>query len=65
MHPASTTEMRTVKGIGMAEEEPLLTSPPTQDAAVHVRDYSRFITMVKWGAIVSFIIAIAVMIIIS
>jgi hypothetical protein len=49
----------------MAEEEPLLTSPPTQDAAVHVKDYSRFITMVKWTAIVCFIIAIAIMMIIS
>jgi hypothetical protein len=49
----------------MAEEEPLLTSPPTQDAAAHVRDYTRFIAMLKWTAIICFIIAIAVMMIIS
>ena len=35
----------------MAEEEPLLVSPPTQDVAVHVRDYERFTKMFKWGAI--------------
>jgi hypothetical protein len=31
----------------------------------HARDYSRFIAMFKWGAIISFIIAIAVMMIIA
>ena len=36
----------------MAEEEPMLTSPPTQDVAVHVRDYERFTKLLKWGAIV-------------
>ena len=35
----------------MAEEEPLLASPPTQDIAVHVHDYTRFTKMFKWGAI--------------
>ena len=49
----------------MAEEEPLLTSPPTQEAAAHVRDYTRFIKMLKWGAILSFITAMIVMVIIS
>ncbi len=49
----------------MAEDEPLLASPPTQDAAVHVRDYTLFIKMFKWGAIVSFIIAMLVLVIIS
>ena len=49
----------------MAEEEPLLTSPPSQDAAAHVRDYSRFTTMLKWAAIVCFIIAMLVIMIIS
>lgn len=49
----------------MAEEEPLLTSPPTQEAAAHVRDYTRFTKMLKWSAILSFITAIVVMIIIS
>lgn len=31
----------------------------------HVRDYSAFIQMFKWGAILTFIIAILMMIIIS
>ena len=49
----------------MAEDESLLTNPPTQEVAAHVRDYSRFIAMFKWGAIASFVIAMAVMVIIS
>ena len=49
----------------MAEEEPLLTNPPTQDAAAHVRDYTKFTKMVKWGAIASFLIAALVVMIIS
>ena len=49
----------------MAEQEPLLTDPPTQDVAVHVRDYSRFISLLKWGAIASFITAFIVVLIIS
>ncbi len=39
----------------MAEQEPILTEPTTQEMGVHVRDYSRFIAMMKWGAIVSFV----------
>jgi hypothetical protein len=35
----------------MAEEEPLLVSPPTQDVAIHVHDYTRFTKMMKWSAI--------------
>jgi hypothetical protein len=49
----------------MAEEEPLLTSPPTQEAAVHVRDYTRFTKLLKWTAIVCFFIAMLVILIIS
>ena len=49
----------------MAEEEPILTSPPTPEAAAHVRDYERFTTMFKWSAIVCLIIALAVILIIS
>lgn len=41
----------------MAEQEPILEHPGTQEMAVHVRDYSRFVTMFKWGAIVSALIA--------
>ena len=35
----------------MADEESLLVNPPTQDVAVHVRDYTRFTKMLKWGAV--------------
>jgi hypothetical protein len=41
----------------MAEEEPLLASPPTQDMAVHVHDYGRFTKMMFRGAIVCLVIA--------
>ncbi len=49
----------------MAEEEPILTNPPTEDVAVHVRDYTRFVQLLKWGAIVSLIAALLVMMLIS
>lgn len=42
----------------MAEEEPLLTSPPTQDMAAHVNDYERFTKMMFRGAIVCLIVGI-------
>ena len=47
----------------MAEEESLLTDPPTQDVAVHVRDYERFTRMFKWGAVVCLIIGLTVLMI--
>ena len=46
----------------MAEEEPVLTSPPTPEDARHVSDYSRFTALLKWGAIVSFAIAMFIVI---
>jgi len=49
----------------MAKDEPLLTSPQTQDVATHVEDYSRFTWMLKWAAIAVLIIAFAVLLIIS
>lgn len=49
----------------MAEEEPLLTSPPTQDVAVHVRDYERFTKLLKWGAIVCLIIGLVSLVLIK
>jgi hypothetical protein len=49
----------------MAEEEPLLASPPTQDVAIHVRDYTRFTKLFKWGAIGFFGTAFIVLLIIS
>ena len=42
----------------MAEEEPLLNSPPTQDMVHHVGDYSNFTKLLKWGAIICFIVGL-------
>jgi hypothetical protein len=55
--------VRQEKGNDVAEEEPLLASPPTQDVAVHVRDYERFIRMFTIGAIVCLIIGLIVLMI--
>lgn len=49
----------------MAEEEPILASPPTHEDARHVSDYSRFTTILKWSAIICFVTAILVLFIIS
>ena len=47
----------------MAEEEPLLVSPPTQDVAVHVHEYTRFTKLMKWGALVCLAIGLLVLLI--
>ena len=49
----------------MAEEESLLVSPPTQDVAVHVRDYERFTKMMFRGAITALIIGLVVLVILK
>jgi hypothetical protein len=49
----------------MAEEEPILTSPPTHEVARHVHDYERFTFMFKWGAVAAFIVGLIVLLIIS
>ena len=51
------------KGKFMAEEEPLLVSPPTQEVAVHVRDYMRFTQILKWSALACLVIAFIVLLI--
>jgi hypothetical protein len=53
------------KGKFMAEEEPLLVNPPTQDVAVHVRDYARFTKLLKYGAIICLVIAFIVLLILK
>ena len=35
------------------------------DMEAHARDYSRFIAMLKWGAIISFILAMITVVMIS
>ena len=47
----------------MAEDESILTNPPTQDVAVHVRDYLRFTRLFKWGALACLAIGFIVLMI--
>lgn len=49
----------------MVEEESLLVSPPTQDVAVHVRDYLRFTQIFKWSALVCLVIGLIVLLILK
>ena len=49
----------------MAEEEPLLVSPPTQEVAAHVRDYERFTRLLKYGALICLVIAFVVLLILK
>jgi hypothetical protein len=49
----------------MAEEESILVSPPTQEMAVHVRDYTRFTKLLKYGAIICLIIGFIVLVILK
>lgn len=49
----------------MAEEEPLLVSPPTQDVAAHVRDYTRFTQLLKWSALTALVIGFIVLLILK
>lgn len=46
-------------------EDPILTQPQSHDVAVHVRDYTRFLKMLKWGAIVSLMIGFIVLLILK
>jgi hypothetical protein len=49
----------------MADEESLLANPPTQDVAVHVRDYTRFTNLLKWSALGCLVIAFFVLLILK
>ena len=49
----------------MAEEDSLLVSPPSQDVAVHVHDYTRFTKMMKWGALTCLVIGFTVLLILK
>jgi hypothetical protein len=41
-------------------EEPILSEPQSQDVAVHVRDYTSFIKMVKWTALICAVLGFVV-----
>jgi hypothetical protein len=47
----------------MADEDSILASPPTQEMAVHVRDYTRFTRLLKYGAFICLIIGFIVLLI--
>ncbi|HXC74839.1 MAG TPA: hypothetical protein VN640_09195 [Sphingomicrobium sp.] len=47
----------------MAEDESILTNPPTQDVAIHVRDYTRFTKLLKYGALICLVLAFIVLMI--
>ena len=49
----------------MTNEESVLVNPPTQDVAVHVHDYERFIRMFKISAVVCLIIGLIVLLILG
>ena len=49
----------------MAEDESILADPPTPEVAHHVRDYTRFVQLLKWTAIFSLVTALIVMMLIS
>jgi hypothetical protein len=42
----------------MADDESILASPPTQEMAHHVTDYSNFTKLLKWGAIICLVIGL-------
>ena len=49
----------------MAEEEPILVSPPTQEMAIHVRDYTRFTRILKYGALICLLTGFFVLLILK
>jgi hypothetical protein len=49
----------------MADDESLLVSPPTQDVAVHVRDYLRFTQIFKWAALICLVTGLIVLLILK
>ncbi|GAA4720495.1 hypothetical protein H9L13_09280 [Sphingomonas lutea] len=48
----------------MSQDESLFTNPKPE-MVPHVRDYSWFTAMFKWGAVISFVIAAIVVVIIA
>jgi hypothetical protein len=47
----------------MADDESILTNPPTQEVAVHVRDYARFTRLLTIGALTCLVIGFFVLLI--
>ena len=47
----------------MADDESILTDPPTKEVAVHVRDYERFTRLLMIGALTCLVIGFFVLLI--
>ncbi|MEO6198628.1 MAG: hypothetical protein ABIO68_01640 [Sphingomicrobium sp.] len=60
----STTDAHQ-QGQQMAKQQSVPDSPTAHEMSHHVRDYSRFTVMFKWGAIICALIGLAVLLIIS
>ena len=45
--------------------DPILQETADPEVNTHVRDYSRFVQLLKWGAILSLVIAFIVLLLIS
>lgn len=46
----------------MAEQQSIPDSPTPHEMGHHMRDYGRFTTMFKWGAILSFLTGLIVIV---
>jgi len=49
----------------MADDESILTNPPSEDVAVHVRDYTRFTKVLTIAALTCLIIGLLVLMILK
>jgi len=47
----------------MADDQSILTNPPNEDVAVHVRDYAKFTKLLTIGALTCLVIAFFVLLI--
>ncbi len=57
--------IRIVSNTGNAEDAMAVEGDVNTDIQAHVKSYDRFSAMMKWGTIISFIVAMIVVIIIS
>ena len=51
-------EVQSRKDLCMADDESILSNPPTPDVAHHVSDYSNFIRLLKWGAVACLVVGL-------
>ncbi len=56
-------DARDLRGLAWPKTRSILTNPPTQDVAIHVRDYTRFTKLLKYGALICLVLAFIVLMI--